>query len=108
MRKTFRQFGTLHKIVFKARIVFFVGQTLSNQDWISQTSIEREALDQRDIVQTGQFCAHFAPSHSSEIRGLRSTKCSSETLQNLLYFMYKKMHVVFFVFYFMQLYIFTL
>ena len=26
--------------------------------------------------------------HSSEIRGLRSTKCSSETLQNLLYFMY--------------------
>ena len=24
--------------------------------------------------------------HSSEIRGLRSTKCSSETLQNLLYF----------------------
>ena len=30
--------------------------------------------------------------HSSEIRGLRSTKCSSETLQNLLYFMYKKTH----------------
>ena len=27
--------------------------------------------------------------HSSEIRGLRSTKCSSETLQNLLYFMYR-------------------
>ena len=25
--------------------------------------------------------------HSLEIRGLRSTKCSSETLQNLLYFM---------------------
>ena len=25
--------------------------------------------------------------HSSEIRGLRSTKCSSETLQNLLYIM---------------------
>ena len=46
--------------------------------------------------------------HSSEIRGLRSTKCSSETLQNLLYFMYKKIHVVFFVFHFMQLYIFTL
>ena len=36
--------------------------------------------------------------HSSEIRGLRSTKCSSKTLQNLLYFMYKKTHVVFFVF----------
>ena len=46
--------------------------------------------------------------HSSEIRGLRSTKCSSETLQNLLYFMYKKTHVVFFVFHFVQLYIFTL
>ena len=46
--------------------------------------------------------------HSSEIRGLCSTKCSSETLQNLLYFMYKKTHVVFFVFHFMQLYIFTL
>ena len=46
--------------------------------------------------------------HSSEIRGLRSTKCSSETLQNLLYFMDKKTHVVFFVFHFVQLYIFTL
>ena len=32
-------------------------------------------------------------------------KCSSEMLQNLLYFMYKKTHVVFFVFHFMQLYI---
>ena len=29
--------------------------------------------------------------HSSEIRGLCSTKCSSEMLQNLLYFMYKKL-----------------
>ena len=28
--------------------------------------------------------------HSSEITGLRSTKCSSRTLQNLLFFMYKK------------------
>ena len=36
--------------------------------------------------------------HSSEIRGLCSTKCSRETLQNLLYFMYKKTHVVFFRF----------
>ena len=42
--------------------------------------------------------------HSSEIRGLCSTKCSSETLQNLLYFMYKKTHVVFFVFHLVQLY----
>ena len=46
--------------------------------------------------------------HFSEIRGLRSMKCSSEMLQNLLYFMYKKTHVVFFVFHFVQLYIFTL
>ena len=45
-------------------------------------------------------------SHSSWIRGLSSTKCFSETLQNLLYFMYKKTHVVFFVFHFVQLYIF--
>ena len=39
--------------------------------------------------------------HSSKIGGLRSTKFSSKTLQNLLYFMYKKTHVVFFVFHFM-------
>ena len=31
------------------------------------------------------------------IRGLRSIKCSSKTLQNLLYLMYKKSHVVFFI-----------
>ena len=44
---------------------------------------------------------------SSEIRGLRSMKCSSKTLQILLYFMYKKTHVlVFFVFHFVQLYFF--
>ena len=48
------------------------------------------------------------PKHSSEIRGLRSTKCSSETLENLLYFMHKKTHEDFFVFHFVQLYIFTL
>ena len=35
--------------------------------------------------------------HSSEIKGLRLTKCSSEMLQNLLYFMYKKIHVAFFI-----------
>ena len=45
--------------------------------------------------------------HSSEIRGLHSTKCSSETFQNLLYFMYKKTQVIFFVFHFVQLYILT-
>ena len=31
--------------------------------------------------------------NSSEIRGLDSMKCSSEMLQNQLYFMYKKTHV---------------
>ena len=44
--------------------------------------------------------------HSSEKRGLRSAKCSSKTLQNLLYFMYKKTHVLFFVFHCVQLYFF--
>ena len=39
--------------------------------------------------------------HSSEIRGLRFTKSSSETLQNMLYFMYKKIP-----FHFLQLYSF--
>ena len=47
--------------------------------------------------------------HSSEIRGLRSTKCSSETLQSLLYFMSKKTHVVLFRFSFhATLFFFTL
>ena len=50
----------------------------------------------------------YARYHYSEIRGLHSTKCSSETLQNWLYFMFKKTHVVFFVFHFVQFYIFTL
>ena len=40
--------------------------------------------------------------HSSEIRGLRLTKSSSEMLQNLLYFMYKKIP-----FHFLQLYSFA-
>ena len=47
-------------------------------------------------------------SHSSEKRGLRSMKYASKMLQNLLYFMYKKTHVVFFVYHFVQPYIFTL
>ena len=46
----------------------------------------------------GQWWTVPIPMHSSEINGLRSTKCSSETLQNLLYFMYKKTHVVLFRF----------
>ena len=50
------------------------------------------------------LCSSIYTYHSSEIRGLSSTKCSSEMLQNLLYFMYKKTHVVFFIFHFLQLY----
>ena len=48
-------------------------------------------------------------SHSSEIKrfALLTLKCSRETLQNLAYFCVKKTHVVFFVFHFNQLYIFT-
>ena len=36
--------------------------------------------------------------HSSEIRGLHSTQCSSETIQNLLFFMYRKTCIVFLFF----------
>ena len=46
--------------------------------------------------------------HSSEMRGLRSTKCSSKTHQNLLYFMYKKTHVVFFSFFILHNFTFPL
>ena len=35
--------------------------------------------------------------HSSEIKGLRSMKCSSEMLQNLPHFWITKSHVVFFI-----------
>ena len=45
--------------------------------------------------------------HSSQFHGLCSTKCSSETLQNLPYFIYiylQKPKVAFSVFHFMQLY----
>ena len=41
----------------------------------------------------------YYSTHSSEIRGLQSTKSSRETLRNLSYFMYKKTHVVFFFFF---------
>ena len=44
--------------------------------------------------------------HSSEIRSLCLIKCSSKTLQNLLYFWNMKTHVVFFVFHFVLLYFF--
>ena len=43
----------------------------------------------------GLIFHQLSMAHSSEINGLRSTKCCSETLQNLLYFMHKKTKVVF-------------
>ena len=61
----------------------------------------------KDSLINSKSMTHFIY-HSSEIKDSRSTKCCSKTLQNLLYFMYKKTHVVFFVFHFMQLYVFTL
>ena len=42
-----------------------------------------------DNIVFSRSCRRHEASHSSEIRGLSSTKCSRETLQNLLYFMYK-------------------
>ena len=59
---------------------------------------DRWYLVRRGNDQPVALLAPLLPVHSSEMRGLRSTKCSSETLQNLLYFMYKKTHVVFFRF----------
>ena len=46
--------------------------------------------------------------HSSEIRGLSTRKCSSETLQKLLYFMYKKSRIVFVCFSFCATLLFPL
>jgi hypothetical protein len=66
MRTTFRQSWPSpsseeknKKKLFKANMVFFVGQKLSNDDWITQSSINREAGDKRDIVQTGQVLAEI-------------------------------------------------
>jgi hypothetical protein len=42
----------------------------------------------------GLFLKHVG-GRSSKMGGLRSAKCSSKMLQNLLYFVYKKTHVVF-------------
>ena len=51
------------------------------------------------IEMMGQIMAHeighVLGNHSSEKRGLRTTKCSSKMLRNMLYFMYKKTHVFF-------------
>ena len=50
----------------------------------------------------------FLPPTLSGMRGFCSMKCSRQMLQNLLYNIYKKTQVFFFVFHFMPLYIFTL
>ena len=49
----------------------------------------------RERLLSSEFEFYQLPMHSSEIRGLRSTKRSSKMLQNLLYFMYKKTHIGF-------------
>ena len=75
------------------------------------TAILGFVLKQDDLVSVShlnQILTLLTILESSEKIGLHSTKCSSETLQNLLYFTYKKTHVVFFVFHFIQLYILTL
>ena len=58
--------------------------------------LEQKAFDVCDIDEDGglswdevELC-EVITMHSSEKRGLRSTKCSSETLQNLLYFCIRK------------------
>ena len=59
-------------------------------------------------LKSSQIISNCSTAHSSEIRGLCSTKCSSKTLQNLLYFMYDKAHVVFFPFSFRATLLFPL
>ena len=54
--------------------------------WCDLYTVMSEKLHQRNLVIKAPL---------RKIRGLRSTKCSSKTLQNLQYFMYKKTHVVF-------------
>ena len=61
------------------------------------------------VVHTCPECSRLCQNcHTSKINGLCSIINSKKTLQTLLYFMYKKTHVVFFVFHIVQLYIFTL
>jgi hypothetical protein len=56
--------------------------------------LEIEISDQTKTFKMKLRCSQR---HSSEKRGLCSTQCPRETLQNLLYFMYKKTHAAFFV-----------
>ena len=100
-------FGSNCYITRKNRDIFFLR-------WRLQSTHQRVHLKNTEFffVNTFEyiFCnvqkSRHNTLHSSEIRGLRSTRCSSETLQNLLYFMYKKTQVVFFVFHFLQIYFF--
>ena len=98
------------QVISCLRITFFLSK-LANFHVGIDRMIEYGASSLRSIVDyLPRKTARWLIRHSSEIRGLRSMKCSSETLQNLLYFMYKKTHVgsFLFVFHFVQLYIFTL
>ena len=83
---------------------------MRKRDFRVQKASRRICFNRNNSSWGGQWYidthAYLVP-HSSEKRGLRSMKCSSETLQNLLYFMYKKTRVVFFAFHSVQLYIFT-
>ena len=69
----------------------FIKQVLEYQNiyyntmWNSTFQIKSRYNDKK----TTTYCYTI---HSLQIRGLCSTKCSSEKLQNLLYFMYKKPH----------------
>ena len=82
-------------MVWKAPYALLIEKTLKFTNTSLNCSIFEFLLD------------HMNPLHTSEIKGLRSTKCSTETLQNLLYFMYKKTHVVFFIFHLVQFYFFS-
>ena len=98
---------------FLALLTFLIPPVLNLQGFIpsyySHTLcdlIARPYLKLWKLTNSGHGHMHKVSSqHSSEIRGLRSKKCSSETLQNLLYVMYKKTHVVVFIFHFVQLYV---
>ena len=79
-----------------------------NEKFKNSLALQRYILCTYVLYMTYHYANDVIALHSLEIRGFCSTKCSSEMLQNLLYFMYKKTHVVFFVFHFVQLYIFTL
>ena len=66
-------------------------------DIVTKTALFQNRTNQGRVIPR-PYCILFELQHTSEITDLCSMKCSKETLQNLLYFMYKKTHVVFFSF----------